>query len=172
MEDFGLTQDAVATRVGKDRSTVANSLRLLKLPEILIGDLRKGLLTRGHGKAISGLIGLVDHHKIIELRNLITQKKLSVRETEAEVNRLKSSESDGNKGIKGEGNKKPSLLDDHQWKSLRDQLEKGLNTRVEFKGKKNKGKILIDYYSYDDFNRIIDLISPTTFANMSNRIQE
>ena len=78
-EDFRLTQEEIAKRVGKDRVSVANHLRLLKLPESILEDLRKSVLTFGHGRA---LLSVADPVKRMEVRNKIVEKSLSVRETE------------------------------------------------------------------------------------------
>jgi len=156
MEEFGLTQDAVATRVGKDRSTVANSVRLLKLPDQIIQDLRKGILSLGHGKALLGLEGVCDFQKLIELRNQITHFGWSVRETEKAVQKVKASL--GNPESLGRKKRKKSLLDDPAWKAIQENWEKALNTRVQIKGGTKKGKIIIDYYSLDDFNRLTDQV--------------
>ena len=87
MEEFGFSQEEIARRVGKDRSTVANALRLLKLPEEIQEDLWEGRLSAGHARA---LLALEDRKIMLEARNEILKRGLSVRETERLVKRLKS----------------------------------------------------------------------------------
>ncbi len=85
IEEFGLTQEEVAQRVGKDRSTIANALRLLRLPEPLKEDLYAGRLSAGHARA---LLGLEDATLLLKAREIVIRKGLSVRETERLVRRL------------------------------------------------------------------------------------
>jgi ParB family chromosome partitioning protein len=80
IEKFGYTQEETAKRVGKQRSTVTNMLRLLKLPDIVKGDITNGLLTEGHGRALVKLVD--DPLKLQEIRNVIIKNGLSVRQTE------------------------------------------------------------------------------------------
>ena len=82
MQDFTLTQEEISQRVGKERATVANHLRLLRLPEAIIDDLKRQILTFGHGKA---LLGVEDTDQRLRLRAEVVAKRMSVRETEARV---------------------------------------------------------------------------------------
>lgn len=122
MENFGLTQEEVAERVGKDRATVANFIRLLKLPEEVQRDLLEERLTVGHGKA---LLSLTSEDEILKVRNIILKKNLSVRETERLVERLK-------KGGGKEKEKDPDLL------MLAEEISKLVGLKVEIRLKKKK----------------------------------
>lgn len=143
-EDFQLTQEEIAKRVGKDRVSVANHLRLLKLPESIIEDLRGGKLSFGHGRA---LLSVTDPVKRMELRNLIVEKNLSVRETErlvaASLVNVKEEEKEKNK-------EEPSL----ELKTFSERLGRALGTRVKTKGDQYRGSIVIEYFSKEDLERI------------------
>lgn len=147
-EDFRLTQEEIAKRVGKDRVSVANHLRILKLPDAILDDLRKGALTFGHGRA---LLSVGDPAKRIELRNRIVEKHLSVRETERLVAEL-ISETAGSEGEEKArpDNDKATL----ELKEFSDRLGRALGTRVKTKGDKYRGCIVIDYFSKEDLDRI------------------
>ena len=146
LEDFSLTQEEIAERVGKDRTSITNYLRLLRLPESIQGDLRNQLLTFGHAKA---LLGFADQEIMLKTRNEIIEKKLSVRDTEALVERLKNP-SEQREAV-------PSRLSQYL-ERLAGELSKAWSTRIELKGSERRGKIVIHYSSQDDLNRILDQI--------------
>lgn len=144
-EDFQLTQEEVANRVGKDRVSVANHLRLLKLPESIIQDLREAKLSFGHGRA---LLSLSDPLKRMELRNAIVEKGLSVRETERLVADVLVQSGEA-KEKKHKDDKLPPEL-----RSFSERLGRALGTRVKAKGDQYRGSITIDYFSKEDLDRI------------------
>jgi ParB family chromosome partitioning protein len=144
-EDFHLTQDEIAKRVGKDRVSVANHLRLLKLPESIINDLRSDRLTFGHGRA---LLSIADPLARMELRNAVVEKGLSVRETERLVAEALVKAGIEPKKKKKEEESYPEL------KSFTDRLGRALGTRVKTKGDQYRGSIVIDYFSKEDLDRI------------------
>ena len=150
IQDFSLTQEEVSERVGKDRATVANYLRLLRLPEIIIDDLKRQVLSFGHGKA---LLGLEDAESRLKVRAQVIDKRLSVRETEAIVEALKKAKQEA-----GEIPVKPTGKSSLQ--SRLGQISKDLtrqwSTRVEVKGNDQKGKIVIHYSNRQDLDRIIE----------------
>jgi len=146
IEDFQLTQEEVSNRVGKERPTIANFLRLLQLPEIVIEDLKEGRLTSGHGKS---LLGLGDQHAMIQLRNKIVELGLSVRETEDIVKKLRKERKSPKKKIDD--------VMDSGWRAVRDRLEQHLGAKVDIKGK-DKGKISLYFHSLADFNRIVEIL--------------
>lgn len=143
MEDFQFTQEQVAKRVGKDRSSIANHVRLLKLPEEIIEDLRTGKLSFGHGKA---LLALGDHMQKIGVRNRIFKENLSVRDTEQLVADFLSNK-------KGERRQK-YLKKDEAMQSLSDRIGRVLGSKVILKGKPDKGTIVIKYFSRKDLDRL------------------
>jgi ParB family chromosome partitioning protein len=150
MDEFGMTQESVAKRVGKDRSTIANTVRLLQLPDDVIEDLGKGLISAGHARV---LLSLADPEKIRSLRDEIINKKLSVRETEAIVKRQKASPIE--KKLKKEVT---HSLDDSYCKSLSNSIVNYLDSKTKIVQNGQRGKIEIEYYSPDDLERVLSLI--------------
>ncbi|MFZ9595020.1 MAG: ParB/RepB/Spo0J family partition protein [Bdellovibrionia bacterium] len=149
IEEFSLTQEEVSDRVGKERATVANYLRLLRLPEAVIEDLKRQILSFGHGKA---LLGLDDTEQRLRARNQVIEKKLSVRETEALVEAMKQSK-------KAENGSAPDSKADPMTKrlsNLAQDLTRQWSTRVEVKGNEKKGKIVFHYGSRQELDRILE----------------
>ena len=142
-KDFGLTQEKISQRMGKSREAVANALRLLKLPRQVKEDMIGGRLTMGHGRA---LLGLNSEKDIYALRRKIIRHTLSVRETEAQVNRWKQPQGNSTNNTKTQK--------DIFVKKLEMELERKLGTKVEIAPSKKGGKVLIKYYSDDDLERI------------------
>ena len=147
-EDFKLTQEEIAKRVGKDRVSVANHLRLLKLPESLLQDLRSNKLSYGHGRA---LLSVADPLKRLEIRNAIVEKQLSVRETERIIAELLVNTEKGQAKLKKKEDAQPAEL-----KNFVERLGRALGTRVKSKGDQYRGTIVIDYFSKEDLERISD----------------
>lgn len=149
IDEINLTQEEVARKVGKDRSTVANFLRLLKLPRRIQESLLSGELTMGHARA---LITLNNSEEQIRLWNQIVKKALSVRRVEQLVR--ESITKDGKPKVKIESHTvlPPSLQE------AEDKLRHALATQVRIKSKGRGGIVSIEYYSDDDLDRIISLI--------------
>lgn len=145
---FGLTQEEVAVKVGKERATVANYLRLLKLPHEIREELVKGAITMGHARALLSVEG---HVAQTELCRQIITKGLSVREAES----LAVSAS-GKGGSGGQGRSKGARQTGHD--PVSDELRSIFGTKVLLKDNKGKGRIEISYFSADERERIIDLI--------------
>ena len=147
-KDFGLTQENIAKRMGKSRESVANIMRLLKLPRQIQEDMISGRLTMGHGRA---LLGLKSAQEILFLRKKIVDQSLNVRETEVQVNLLK---------CKSEAPKKSEkAYKDIFISSLQVELERKLGTKVEIATNQKGGKVVIKYYSNDDLERIIKMFN-------------
>ena len=147
-KDFGLTQENIAKRMGKSRESVANIMRLLKLPRQIQEDLISGRLTMGHGRA---LLGLKSAQEILFLRKKIVDQSLNVRETEVQVNLLK---------YKSEAPKKSEkVYKDIFISNLQVELERKLGTKVEIATNQKGGKVVIKYYSNDDLERIIKMFN-------------
>ena len=145
------SQEEVADIVGKSRSAVANSLRLLRLPEPAIAALKDGSLTAGHAKA---LLSVVDSAKRDILFARVISEGISVREAEAAANDLNSPRLPVAKGpAKAERPKEPEI---HQ---VEERLIEALGTKVEIKGDARKGTIAIEYYSLEDLERILDVLA-------------
>jgi ParB family transcriptional regulator, chromosome partitioning protein len=145
-EDFQLTQEEIAKRVGKDRVSVANHLRLLKLPESIIQDLRESKLSFGHGRA---LLSVTDPLRRMEIRNQVVEKQLSVRETERLV-----AEALMQDGLQKERRRKKDEDLPAEVRVFAEKLGRALGTRVKTKGDQYRGSIVIDYFSKEDLERI------------------
>ena len=143
MQKFHLTQEALSKRVGKDRSTIANFLRLLKLPNIIQQDLIDGHLTTGHARVLVAIESLSAQK---EVRNLIIKKSLSVRQTEDLVKKILTLKKP----------KSPKTETDHYIESLSKDLQRSLGTKVVIRRNGKKGKIIIEFYSDEDLGRLID----------------
>lgn len=158
IQDFSLTQEEVSQRVGKDRATVANYLRLLRLPEAIIDDLKRSIFSFGHGKA---LLAVEDNDLRLRARAQIVENKLSVRETEKLVEQFK-------KGISSEANKSASSNQTEnvpqktavqtRLGNLAQELTRQYTAKVEIKGSERKGKIVIQYASRMDLERVLSML--------------
>ncbi len=147
-KDFGLTQEKIAKRMGKSRESVANIMRLLKLPRQIQQDMISGRLTMGHGRA---LLGLKSEQEILFLRKKIVDLSLNVRETEIQVNLLKHKSEEPKRSEKA--NKDIFI------RNLQTELERKLGTKVEIATNQKGGKVVIKYYSNDDLERIIKMFN-------------
>ncbi|WP_306535080.1 ParB/RepB/Spo0J family partition protein [Geobacter sp.] len=145
MENFSLTQEELAKRVGKDRSTVANSLRLLKLPAELKKDIVEERLAMGHARAI---LALDSDQQVREARDAIVRGSLTVREAESLVKRLKG-------GQKPKA--KAGAVEVHA-ADLVEQLQRRFMTRIAVRKSGKGGKIEITYGSRDELARIVDIL--------------
>jgi ParB family chromosome partitioning protein len=152
IEKFGYTQEETAKRVGKQRSTVANMLRLLKLPDTIREDIVNGLLTEGHGRALVKLVD--DPLKLQEVRNLIIKNSLSVRQTEKIVKKASFTKSPTKRTNKPDLEEIPSSYT----KSRVVELTNRLNSKIYITQNGSRGKIEIEYYSHDDFDRVTELL--------------
>jgi ParB family transcriptional regulator, chromosome partitioning protein len=146
-DNFALTQEMIAKKVGKSRTAVANILRLLKLPRSIKEDIISGKLSMGHARA---LLGLEEAKQAQALCREIFKEDLTVRQTESRVNRLKQLAP-----IKPAS---PAAKKDIFIKDLEKELERKLGTKVEISPKKTGGKLVVTYYSGDDLERIQNLI--------------
>ena len=141
-EDFKLTQEKISQRMGKSRESIANAMRLLKLPRQVKEDIVGGLLSMGHGRA---LLGLKNEKDIEVLRGKIVGQSLNVRETE---NLIKQIHLNTQSPIRKK-TKKDIFI-----KKLEMELERKLGTKVEIAPSKKGGKVIVKYYSDDDLERI------------------
>lgn len=149
MDELNYTQEQVAERMGKERSTVTNYIRLLKLPPDIQVAVRNGELSMGHARA---LINIDTIDKQLYLFSEIKNKQLSVRQTEELVRKLYRG---GTKPVKSPG--KSNLND--AYKRIEDNLASYFSTKVTLKHNSNgKGNIVIEYYSSDELNKILELL--------------
>ena len=150
-QDFGLTQQQIAETVGKDRTTIANMLRVLQLPESARRLLQDGKLSMGHAKV---LLGLDDPDKIVTLANEIVREGLTVRELE---HRLRQVDGAPRKGKAG----RPRTADRQspEIRLLQDRLRRFLQTDVTLTvGLNNRGTLTLHFYSSDDLERLLDVM--------------
>ncbi|MBU4377241.1 MAG: ParB/RepB/Spo0J family partition protein [Candidatus Omnitrophica bacterium] len=145
MVDFGFSQEGVAKAVGKDRATVANTIRLLGLPKRAQEMISEGELSPGHAKALLSLSG---EHAILKLANSVVKKGLSVRETENLIYKKKAGLPSGN----------VPKAKDHKIMFFEEEMQRLFGTKVSIKHGKKRGVVQIDYYSHDDLERIYNLM--------------
>ncbi|MCX6097231.1 MAG: ParB/RepB/Spo0J family partition protein, partial [Caldiserica bacterium] len=141
---FGTTQEELAQRLGKDRSTVANLIRLLDLPETARNALDNGTISAGHARA---LLSLKDERQLSSALAEVISRQLSVRQTEALVRRLLT--------------KKPraGVVRDEALSNIQETMQKLLATRVNIRGRVNKGVIEISYFNQEDLLRILGILN-------------
>jgi len=151
IDHFGLTQEGTAAKVGKKRSTVANALRLLQLPESIKEDLLAGNLSEGHCRALLALLS--NPAALKEVRDEIVEKQLSVRQSERLI-RLKANP----QTVKPAQKKREAEFSKSVKKAFENQLTNKLSSQVTINQKGSRGKIEIAYYSYDDLERIIETV--------------
>jgi ParB family chromosome partitioning protein len=149
--EFGLTQEQIATRTGKDRTSIANFIRLLKLPEDIQNALEAGTLSFGHGKVLLTLAGFPEHME--SATRQIIEKQLSVRQTEDLVARLLNPQSMEQK------QEKPAAPIDPNVRDAQRSLESSLGVKVEIQDRQGKGKIILKYGSLEDFDRIVEALA-------------
>ena len=149
MEEFQYKQEELAKRIGKDRTTVANALRLLKLPQEIKAYLADETISSGHARALLGL----DNHEEQKMACMkVIKKGLSVRDAERLVRRLNLQPS--KEGVAGE----PPSEEELHLGYLEETLRKFLGTQVRIPKKGRRGKIEIEFYSEEDLERILELI--------------
>ena len=147
VEDFNFTQDHVAQSVGKDRTTVTNMLRLLALPEEIQKSIASGEFSVGHARTI---LAVRDKAKQTQLWQKTIDKGFSVRELENIV-KTEGGVQEGKRKV-GSEKKDPYVV------SVEEDLQRALGTKVRLVTKKKRGKIIIEYYSNDDLDRILKVI--------------
>ena len=151
METAGLSQEDLSSRIGKNRSTIANSLRLLKLPEDMQEAVNKGELTPGHARAILSVLNPSDMRILF---HRILSKGLSVREAEAMASNL-------NKGARGSASSEEERFPKQRPIELQEMEQRLLNvlgTKVQIRGNGKRGTIEISYFSTEDLERLIEIL--------------
>lgn len=145
IDDFSFTQDMLSKRIGKSRVAIANCIRLLNLDDRVQEYIIDGVISEGHGRA---LLAIEDKEAQYENAQLVIDEGLSVRETESLIRRM-------NKPIKERKNDNINPY----YNDIKSKLENHFHTKVLFKSKGDKGKIMIEYYSQEDLQRIIDILN-------------
>jgi len=145
MDDFGLTQEQAARRVGKSRVAVANSVRLLRLPDEIKSSLAQGQITEGHARAILALAQPDEQRRIWEE---VLKRGLNVRQTEETVRRL----------VAGPRPKRPDTSSSPETRALEERFRETLGTKVQLFRSKRGGRIIIHFYSEEDLQALYDLM--------------
>ena len=148
IEEFSFTQEVLSKRIGKSRTALTNSMRLLNLDKRVQEYLIDGVITEGHGRA---LLAVADPESQYKTAQIIIDDSLSVRETEKYINNLKINA----EKIKVE---KVNIISPYI-SDIKSKLEERFSTKVQVLNKNNKGKIEIEYYSNEDLQRILDILS-------------
>jgi ParB family chromosome partitioning protein len=143
--EFKMTQEQMAQRTGKDRASVGNFMRLLKLPEEVQTAVENGNLSFGHAKA---LLALRNEDEILTVALNVVVLNLSVRQTEARVQEILNPEK------KAKAEKKEIAIDPNV-REAQDQLQRSLGLKVRIEDKKGKGRVIIEYSGVDDFDAIL-----------------
>ena len=146
LSDFDLTQEELSKRIGKSRTAITNTIRLINLDSRVQQYVIDGIISEGHGRA---LLSLEDGDLQYIYSQKVIDEKLSVRELEKLIRNI---------SLKSERSEKKEELNPY-YKDVRDRLQKYFGTKVNLSSKKNKGKIEIEYYSEEDLERILDIIN-------------
>lgn len=147
IDRFHYTQEEISKRVGKSRTTITNTLRLLKLSEHIRRDLLENKISMGHARAYLGLESTTLQN---EVHRKVIKHGMSVRQTEKSIKLLKNNKSNREKD--------KNSPDNVQIDYIIDDLRRRFSTRVDINRKGNRGKIIIEFYSNEDFERIYDLL--------------
>ncbi|MBR4596884.1 MAG: ParB/RepB/Spo0J family partition protein [Opitutales bacterium] len=148
--NFKLTQESAAARLGKPRSSVANSLRLLTLPKEVQGFIAKGLLSQGHAKV---LLSLDDKSQQTLLARKIIDGHLNVRMAEESVKRIKNERDRSTQGTSRSAKAQSAVVRD-----IQNKIAERLNAAVELRHTPKRGKIIIEYFGNDDLQRILEIL--------------
>ena len=155
MEVTGYTQEQVAEAVGKNRSTVANAMRLLKLSSTMRDAVTQGKISAGHARSLLAIVGEAERDALFYR---ILAEGLSVRQTEAAVLELEGGPGEGRRNkAKRKTASQPAELEP-DLKAIRESLIGHLGTKVDIRGDLGRGTISIEYYTSDDLQRILDLL--------------
>lgn len=147
--EFHMTQEQIATRTGKDRVSVANFMRLLKLPVSLQAQVESGVLSFGHARA---LLALKDHPDLEKIAKRVTALSLSVRQTESMVQGVLNPEH-------REKTAKPELVVDPNVREVKDRLQRALGLKVSIEDKNGRGKVIIEYSRLEEFDTLLEQLA-------------
>lgn len=149
LTEFKIVQEELSTRIGKSRTAISNTLRLLNLDEKVQQYIIEGVLSEGHGRALLGIQNKDNQYKVAEK---IIDEKLSVRETERLIKKLNEDQTTTKKEPAG------NEMNPY-YKDIKNRLQDYFGTKVNINKKKNRGKIEIEYYSEDDLQRILEIMN-------------
>ena len=150
IDDFGLTHESIAERVGRARSTVANTLRLLDLAPVVQAAIADGSITEGHGRALGGLSTEHQEHVL----GAVIEQELSVRQTEELVRRLREPKASPNGEQPAE-----ARAGDPDLERIEEDLRRSLGTKVSLARSRRGGRIVIEYYSDEELGRLYDRLT-------------
>jgi len=145
--EFQLTQEQIARRTGKDRASVGNFLRLLKLPNEVQGQVEEGVLTFGHARA---LLPLEDPQTILKAAQKVKALSMSVRQTESYVQKLLSPAPATSNGEQKEKQIDPNV------REVQESLQRALGLKVRIEDKKGRGRVIIEYGQLEEFDRLLE----------------
>ena len=148
IDDFKMTHEELSKRIGKSRTSITNTMRLINLDDRVQQYIIEGVISEGHGRA---LLGIKDFEIQYELAQQVIDEKLSVRELERLVKKI----------VEGKAKEEKSTVSELNpyYKEIKTQLQNYFGTKVNISNRNNKGKIEIEYYSEDDLQRILDIIN-------------
>lgn len=150
IDDFGLTHESIAERVGRARSTVANTLRLLDLAPVVQAAIADGSITEGHGRALGGLSTEHQEHVL----GAVIEQELSVRQTEELVRRLREPKASPNGEQPAE-----ARAGDPDLERIEEDLRRSLGTKVSLARSRRGGRIVIEYYSDEELGRLYERLT-------------
>jgi ParB family transcriptional regulator, chromosome partitioning protein len=150
IDDFGLTHESIAERVGRARSTVANTVRLLELAPVVQAAIADGSITEGHGRALGGLSTEHQEHVL----GAVIEQELSVRQTEELVRRLREPKASPNGEQPAE-----ARAGDPDLERIEEDLRRSLGTKVSLARSRRGGRIVIEYYSDEELGRLYDRLT-------------
>lgn len=156
--EFNLSQEEIASRVGKSRAVVANAMRLLNLDSRVQDFVREGRLSNGHARA---LLGINDGNLQYEAAEKVIEEMLSVRQTEELVKEMNEPKAEEKAPEKKKGIKDPETV--RAYLAIAKDLKSVLGAKVNIKNGKNKGKIEIEYFSEDELERLVGLIKSINY---------
>lgn len=166
--DFGITQEEAADRVGKSRSAVTNTLRLLKLPTAVLEKLREGAISAGHARA---LLPLKNEDDLIEMLSRIIVEELSVRDTENEVRWMVNTFPEGSVREEKTPAKKEFSITNEYLLSVEKLAAERMSRKVKIKAKEGtgKGKLVLDYHSSADLEEILTALCGEDFVELLDK---
>jgi len=151
-DEFGLTQEEIGLRVGKTRTSISNTLRLLKLPEEALAALRAGQISEGHARA---LLGISTESKLVGALAIVIAKSLSVRQTEQLVESLKAAGTDSGKTKKDSQRSEPK---DVYTLQLESAISERFSTPTKIERSEKGGRLVVEFYGDEDLERILELL--------------
>ncbi len=155
MQEFQLSQEELAKRMGKDRATIANALRILKLSDFILVELKKGALTRGHAKALLSVEDVADRDR---LAKEVLEKNLSVRQTEKTAQEKKLQASGKSAPAGASADKSPASKIDVELMKLTQELTRRFMAKVDIKGSNKSGQIMIQFSSKEELSRVFGML--------------